>query len=86
MVSPIKSGRITQEVYTELYLAQLHKLDPHQVVHDLTEEATLLCYELPNQFCHRHLVSDWLIEHGYEISEYNPKSKLVETLESEFIF
>jgi uncharacterized protein (DUF488 family) len=86
MVSPYKSGIITKEVYIERYNHQLHKLNPQQVVDELTEEATLLCYELPHQFCHRHLVSQWLTNHGYDIVEYIPISKMAETLESEFIF
>lgn len=30
----------------------------------------LLCYEKPTDFCHRHLVAQWLIENGFECQEY----------------
>lgn len=30
----------------------------------------LLCYEKSDDFCHRHLLSKWLSEHGYSCSEY----------------
>jgi uncharacterized protein (DUF488 family) len=30
----------------------------------------LVCYEKPTDFCHRHLVADWLKEHGYECEEF----------------
>ena len=30
----------------------------------------LLCYEKPGDFCHRHLVSAWLNEHGYKCEEW----------------
>lgn len=29
----------------------------------------LMCYERPDDFCHRHLVSNWLRQHGYECEE-----------------
>ena len=31
----------------------------------------LVCYEKPNDFCHRHLVADWLRQNGYSANEYN---------------
>lgn len=30
----------------------------------------LVCYEKPNDFCHRHLVSQWLQDSGYECKEW----------------
>lgn len=30
----------------------------------------LVCYEKPGDFCHRHLVSEWLRKAGYDISEF----------------
>ena len=38
----------------------------------LTEnvDILLICYEKPRNFCHRHLVADWLIKNGYECEEY----------------
>ena len=44
----------------------LDKLDPAQVIKELEEitgvskdKIILLCYEKPDDFCHRHLVADW---------------------------
>jgi len=34
------------------------------------EKIALVCYEQPEEFCHRHLVADWLGQHGYEVREY----------------
>lgn len=31
----------------------------------------LICYEKPGDFCHRHLVADWLREGGLEIEEWH---------------
>jgi SAM-dependent methyltransferase len=30
----------------------------------------LICYEKPSDFCHRHLVADWLNENGIECKEW----------------
>lgn len=31
----------------------------------------LICYEKPGDFCHRHLVADWLEKNGFECKEYS---------------
>lgn len=54
--------------YRELYFAQLGRLNPHQVVDDLTKlaggaEPVLLCWETlkrPGEWCHRRMVAEWL--------------------------
>ena len=33
-------------------------------------DIALVCYEKPENFCHRHLVSGWLIKNGFESGEY----------------
>lgn len=30
----------------------------------------LVCYEKPEEFCHRHLVAAWLTEHGIPVEEF----------------
>ena len=30
----------------------------------------LVCYEKPSDFCHRHIVADWLRRNGYECEEW----------------
>lgn len=35
-----------------------------------SEDIVLLCYEKPEDFCHRHLVANWFRENGYKIREY----------------
>ena len=37
----------------------------------LGTEIALICYEKPENFCHRHLVAEWLQEAGYQVQEYN---------------
>jgi hypothetical protein len=59
----------------------LDTLQPTQVVTDLlmmvhnfkglnyAPEIALICYEKPEDFCHRHLVANWLIDSGYDVKE-----------------
>lgn len=30
----------------------------------------LVCYEKPTEFCHRHLVADWLCQNGFDCHEW----------------
>ena len=53
----------------------LNKLDPMRVYQELcslakSDEFALICYEKPSDFCHRHLVSEWLKERGFDIEEW----------------
>ena len=51
-----------------------------KVVYDLEEMVrkqygknkyiALVCYEKSSDFCHRHLVSKWLKENGYNVEEW----------------
>ena len=56
----------------------LNCLNPDTVVSELEairndvtncEDIVLLCYEKPDDFCHRHLVADWLNKHGIPCEE-----------------
>ncbi len=53
----------------------LEKLAPQQVYAELkklagAEDIALVCYEAPNNFCHRHLVREWLKDADIPITEY----------------
>ena len=53
----------------------LDALNPDEVWKRLREMSggapfALVCYEKPDDFCHRHLVAEWLERHGYAIKEY----------------
>lgn len=37
----------------------------------LEPHIALVCYEKPEDFCHRHLVAEWLSAAGYECSEWH---------------
>lgn len=53
----------------------LNTLNANEVVKELfakanTTDIALVCYEKPSDFCHRHLVADWLNENGFECKEW----------------
>ena len=47
--------------YKDKYLdTVLSKLNPYNVLEELGDNAIMLCYEKVGDFCHRHLIADWL--------------------------
>lgn len=34
------------------------------------KDFALICYERPSDFCHRHLVAEWLNKNGYKCEEW----------------
>lgn len=63
-----------KDFYTAVYKEDiLRRLNPEQVYKDLGEDAVLLCWENPDDFCHRHIVAKWLQEAGYDIEELTTK-------------
>jgi hypothetical protein len=68
------------ELFTENYIGQvLNILNPVKVVTDLyyqyglapcSCDIALVCYEKSSDFCHRHLVAEWLRANGYQCKEF----------------
>lgn len=49
------------EWYTNIYRdTVLSNLNSTNVVKELGDNAVMLCYEKPGDFCHRHLIADWI--------------------------
>jgi Protein of unknown function, DUF488 len=82
MYRPLAPGpwfnSVLAEEFCRLYLAQLERLEPEQVLKDLAELAsgkipTLLCFEPPppdTAWCHRGLVAAWLQDQlGLDVHE-----------------
>ena len=44
--------------------------DFKNLVQDENVDIVLVCYEKPSDFCHRHLVANWLTENGYPCQEW----------------
>lgn len=64
-----------EDVYTERYINEvLSKLDAKTIYNQLGEDAVLLCWEKPGEFCHRLIVAEWFErELGIKVSEFVPK-------------
>ena len=58
-----KAGLSWPEYVKEYQREILGKLDPAKVLSDLGDEAILLCWEKPDEDCHRRLVAEWLEKH-----------------------
>lgn len=75
MFNDWKKGKIDNFGYTELFNQHLETLDKESVrraLESFGENVILLCYEKPGDFCHRHLVADWLENNfGMRVDEYD---------------
>ena len=69
------------DYYIKCFTEQvLDKLNATDVVLDLYKlsygfitgkyDTCLICYEKPQDFCHRHLVADWLNKNGFNCEEW----------------
>ena len=63
----LKNENINQ--YCQAYYEEtLMDLNPHTVAAEL-DGKVLLCYEKSEDFCHRHIVAEWLERYGYKVKE-----------------
>lgn len=84
ILSSYKDGIIDENGYKELFNKNLNKLNPFSLIKKLYSIAggndiVLLCYEKPNDFCHRHLVANWLNSYGFCVNEYGYEEKEIVT-------
>lgn len=69
----IGKNNLDKTLYIEGYKRDvLGNLDPHKIARAVGHNGVLVCYEAEDKFCHRHLVSEWLRYHGYDVSEWRP--------------
>jgi len=65
-----------EDYYIEHFQKEvLNVLDAKQIVYELyklsqSKDIALICYERPSDFCHRHLVHEWLVKNGCNCWEY----------------
>lgn len=58
-----------QEIFYDTYFKEtLNKLDVNKIAEKLNNKV-LLCYEKSEDFCHRHIVAEWLRNNGYPCEE-----------------
>lgn len=68
------------DYYIEHFQAEvLDGLDAATVIKELNylvpnvngKYIALICYEKPSDFCHRHLVAEWLNQNGFQCEEWS---------------
>lgn len=84
LLSGYKQGNISNEGYKNIYRnTVLNCLDARNVLNDLKkiseghlDQIILLCYERPDEFCHRHLFADWFQQKcGIKVHEYQKSTR-----------
>lgn len=67
--------------FKEEVLDQLNAVKVLWEIHDLlpvnppVKHIALVCYEKPEDFCHRHLVAEWLKQNGFQCEEFRVSQK-----------
>lgn len=80
LLSSYKKGKVDYENYKKIYYNEVLKnLDVKNLIKKIKtfgNKVVLVCYEKPDDFCHRHIVSHWLkYLTGYKIQEFGVKKK-----------
>ncbi len=77
IINGIKYGGWTEADYTKAYLKLIineRNLTPQRVADDLQDGSILLCYERADDFCHRHIVAEWIQSGtGITVVEWQPE-------------
>lgn len=65
LVNAYKSGQVSEDEYVRQYTEKLDRLDKTVLLQKIEQlsggnDVLLLCYEKEGDFCHRHLVAQWL--------------------------
>lgn len=69
VLKPLNAKRIVHELY-ELATKKAYANFGYSMTGEEPPEIALVCYEKPENFCHRHLVSGWFIKNGFESGEF----------------
>lgn len=77
-----KSGKLNNDQFIKLYQETvLNQIDINDVLKQFNQhnkDIFLLCYQKPNDFCHRHLVSQWLNQHNIECKQLEEEKQQLE--------
>ena len=68
--------QVLNELNVLTVIKDLIDLIPQDLISEqgLNKTICLVCYEKPSDFCHRHLVADWLNKNGFTCKEYEVKN------------
>ncbi len=69
VLNKLSAEQTVKELYKLISNIALNpKLFPDR---SLVPDIALICYEKPSDFCHRHLVADWLNKNGIKCKEWD---------------
>lgn len=94
MFSDWKKGKISDMEYTKIFTKRLNELDKEAIkrfINSFDKPVVLLCYEKPGDFCHRHIVADWIEGNlGIRVDEYFRlscvrKDKAIEYMKNNYV-
>lgn len=90
MVGKIKKGVINynQRKYTREYLDILSArgVNAQRLIDSLPDGSLLLCYESPKDFCHRHLLAEWIERKtGFVVTEWKNEKELEEESQNKVV-
>lgn len=70
-VKKSQEGKLSDEEFAKVYWRYLDTLDWDEVLKELPDGAVLLCFEAPYQFCHRHVLTAYLLDRfGMVVPEF----------------
>ena len=74
LLNDYKNKVINEFEYTDKFNEYLDNFESYKIFRDLEKicgdkDCILLCYEKPNDFCHRHIIADWFIKNGVYVEE-----------------
>ena len=71
-----KRGEVSNAEYEEIYIREtLSSLNPKDIYRKYNG-GVFLCYETPEDFCHRQIVLRWLREAGFDVTEMKKETKV----------
>lgn len=93
--TPWMVKKASHQQYLDAYQQILSKVDPYEFINSLERvsggrDVALCCYEKPGDFCHRHLLAEYLTKNtGVEVTELEttpPAPKKPEKIEPPSLF
>lgn len=93
--TPWMVKKASHQQYLDAYQQILSKVDPYEFINSLERisggrDVALCCYEKPGDFCHRHLLAEYLTKNtGVEVTEFEttpPAPKKPEKIEPPSLF
>jgi len=73
LLSLYKKGGLKHEEYKYIYTKEVLSILSPAEIYSKYNKSLFLCYEKNGEFCHRHLVSDWLNKNGGDAEELSPQ-------------